>query len=197
MILVAGVIIGLIAGFIRATLAKRTYQPQNLNFIWLVFIALFAQWMVFGFVPGSKAIPDNLASLILVLSQLILLIFAWENRRVSGFWLLGLGTLLNLAVIIANRGWMPISPETVGWLAPDLPEGSWQIGTRLAGGKDKVLLIEHTRLWILSDHLRTPNWFFDRIAFSIGDVIIAIGAFWLTFSMGGPSGQRLDKEDKQ
>lgn len=185
MILIAAVIVGLGAGFIRATLAKRTYQPHQLNYIWLVLVALFAQWTVFGFAFGRKIIPDSIASIVLVLSQLLLLFFAWENRKVPGFWLLGLGLLLNLAVILLNGGWMPISPDTVRWLVPDAPEGSWQIGARLAGGKDKVILVEQTRVWFLSDHLRTPAWFFDRVAFSIGDVVIAMGAFWLLWSVGG------------
>lgn len=195
MILLIAVIVGLAAGFIRAVLARRPYQPQSLQFIWLVFVALFAQWLVFGFKSSSTAIPDEFASIILVLSQFLLLIFAWKNRKVPGFWLLGVGLVLNLAVIIFNRGWMPISPETVRWLAPDAPPGTWQIGERLALGKDKVLLFKDTRLWILSDHLRTPGWFMFRTAYSIGDVLIAMGAIWLLWCVGGPINHPQEKEE--
>ncbi len=186
MILVVAVFIGLAAGVIRARVTKRPYQPQSLKFIWLVVGALAAQWIVFGFHPTRTVIPDAYASFILVLSQFLLLVFAWANRRLPGFWLLGAGLILNLAVILLNGGWMPISPDTVRWLAPDAAPDAWQIGERLAYGKDKVLLVETTRLWILSDHLRTPDWFSYRVAFSAGDLVIAAGAVWLLWSIGGP-----------
>lgn len=185
MILVAAVIIGLAAGIIRARATKRPFQPQPLKLIWLVIVALAAQWTVLGFHPTRTVIPDVYASLVLVLSQFLLLIFAWKNRKVSGFWLMGLGLFLNLTVILLNGGWMPISPDTVRWLAPDATPDAWQVGERLAYGKDIVLKVENTRLWILSDHFRSPDWLSYRVAFSAGDVVIAVGVFWLLWSAGG------------
>lgn len=185
MILVVAVIIGLAAGLIRARITKRPYQPPPLKFIWLVLVALLAQWIVFGFRPSREIVPDLYASYVFVLSQFLLLVFAWANRRTPGFWLLGAGLLLNLTVILLNGGWMPISPDTVRWLAPDAAPGAWQIGERLAYGKDKVLLVENTRVWILSDQLRSPDWLSYRFAFSLGDIAIAVGAMWLLWWIGG------------
>jgi hypothetical protein len=185
MILVVAVVIGLAAGIIRARITQRPYQPPSLKFIGLVLVALLAQWIVLGFHPTRVIVPDLYASLVLVLSQLALLAFVWVNRKTSGFWLLGAGLLLNLAVILLNGGWMPISPDTVRWLAPNAAPDAWQIGERLAFGKDKVLLVENTRLWFFSDRLRAPDWLSYRFAFSLGDVVIALGAVWLLWSAGG------------
>lgn len=102
--------------------------------------------------------------------------------------------MLNLTVIIANGGWMPISPATVTWLAPSAPPGAWQIGARLAEGKDIVLIVDSTRLWILSDQLRSPGWLPYRFAFSFGDVLIAAGAFWVFWSLGGAGDHQPKKE---
>jgi hypothetical protein len=184
-ILLVAVISGLIAGYTRAFVAKRSFKPATLKFIVLVFIALLAQWLIFTFDFSRSKIPDNLASIIFVFSQFVLLFFAWSNRSISGFWLLGLGLMLNLTVIIANGGWMPISPPTVEWLAQKAQVATWQIGSRLGLGKDIVLTVETTKLWILSDQLHSPDWLPYRFAFSIGDIMIAAGAFWVFWSIGG------------
>jgi hypothetical protein len=186
MILVVAVIAGVIAGLIRAKIGKRPYQPYQMSGIWLVLIALIIQWLAFSFSPTRDNLPDWLVSASLVLSQTTLLIFAWLNRKVPGFWLLGIGLILNLAVIVANKGFMPISPETVQWLHPDVPASSWVIGQRLGTGKDIILPVDKTVLYFLSDRFRTPNLEAYRVAFSAGDVVVALGAFWLLWAIGGP-----------
>lgn len=197
MILLAAIIAGLIAGLIRAKYGRRPYQPHHLQYAWLVLVALIPQWLVFNFEPTRGALANEVASGFLVLSQLILLVFAWANRKSTGFWLLGLGLILNLAVIFTNGGFMPISPETVKWLVPDAPPGSWTIGERLGTGKDIVLPIEETTLYFLSDRLRSPDVFGYRVAFSIGDIFIALGAFGLLWSIGGPQVRHSKQENLQ
>ena len=78
---------------------------------------------------------------------------------------------------------MPISPENVSRLVPDAIPGSWQIGSRLGTGKDIVLAVDQTRLWWLSDRFLLPLPGRD-VAFSLGDVLIAAGAFYRALCMG-------------
>ena len=186
MVLVVAVIAGVIAGLIRAKIGKRPYQPYQMQGIWLVLVAIILQWLVFSLPITRDVLPNWTASISLVLSQTILFIFAWLNRRISGFWLLGAGLLLNLAVIVANGGFMPISPDTVQWLRPDAPANFWSVGQRLGASKDIVLPVDKTVLYFLSDRFRTPNLDAYRVAFSFGDVVVALGAFWLLWAIGGP-----------
>lgn len=185
MILLIGVAAGLLGGFLRATLNKRAYQPYSLRLVWLVILAMVGQWFVFTFPLTRASLPDVAVLSIFVLSQFMLLVFVMWNRKTPGFLALGIGLILNLSVIVLNGGLMPVSPETASWLFSDGQEFSWKVGERLGFSKDIVLPKGETVLWFLSDRFRTPSFLFYKAAFSLGDIFIAGGAFWLFWSIGG------------
>jgi len=190
MILAAAVLAGFAAGFLRAARAGRPYRTPDLRYPALVLVAFLPQ--MFAFYLSRTDLPNlggfgEWGRVILVISQLLLLVFVLFNRRQPGFWLLGLGLALNLLVILLNGGYMPISPETVRTIYPGVPDSQWQIGHRLGNGKDIVLLPEETRLWFLSDRFTFPEGWNLLVAFSFGDILIALGAFWLLWSLGGSS----------
>jgi hypothetical protein len=183
-ILLLAVVAGLLAGSARAWWRGGRLAAPNLRLLWLVPLAFLPQWLAFYLPATRQSMPDGLAAIALVSSQALLLIAAWINRDQPGFWALGLGLALNLLVIILNGGLMPISPDTVARLAPEAQPGAWQVGHRLGTGKDVVLPVAITRLWWLSDRFLLPAWFPYRAAFSLGDVLIAFGAFWLSWTIG-------------
>jgi Family of unknown function (DUF5317) len=186
MLLTYAVLAGLLAGFLRTWLGKRRYDIPEIHHIWLVLIAFLPQWFAFYLPATRRAIPDQWAKIALITSQAVLLVFVGLNlnkqrhRNRVGFWLLGIGLALNLSVILLNGGLMPISPESVSSMAPDAAPGSWHIGSRLGTGKDIVLAADQTHLWWASDRFLLP-FPGHRVAFSLGDVFIAIGAFLVLF----------------
>jgi hypothetical protein len=141
---------------------------------------------VFSFhLPGlSEVTSDKIAAGVLVGSQILLLFFVWANRSLPGFVALGIGLVFNLLVIVANGGLMPISPETVHLLSPNAVIDASDFGTRLGTSKDVLLAADNTKIWILSDILVLPTWIPYRVAFSVGDILIAVGAFWLLWVHG-------------
>jgi len=186
LILLLAVILGLLAGLTRAWITKRKFHIPELRLLWLVAAAFLLQALAFTIPSTRESIPDTWASAILVSTQAALLAFAWVNRKQPGFWALGVGLLLNFLVIVLNGGLMPISPETLIRRSPNAPSGSWQIGERLGVGKDRVFPDSDTNLWFLSDRFTTPAQIPYHVAFSLGDIWIAIGAFLLLWSIGAP-----------
>lgn len=184
MILLLAVIFGLLAGLLRAWCGGRRLASPHLRLAWLVLVAFIPQWFTFYLPAIRELLADHLVAVSLVSSQILLLVFAWFNRDQPGFWVLACGLALNLLVIVSNSGLMPISPETAAWLMPDAPPDTWQVGDRLGATKDIILPITATRLWWLSDRFLLSVWS-CRIAFSLGDVLIAGGAFWLLWTLGG------------
>lgn len=196
MILSSAVVIGFGAGLLRARRAGSRFTAPRLRMIGLVWLAFLPQWLVFFQPDLAGRLPDTGASLVLCSSLLLLLVFAWFNRRLAGLRLMGLGLLLNLLVIALNGGWMPISPRTVQQIYPQAPADQWQVGQRLGSGKDIVLYPEYTRLGFMSDCFVLPAWTGYPLAFSLGDIVLAVGVGWLLWGLGGPPYRRNDAQPK-
>ena len=173
---------GLVAGYVRAWLAKRRYVLPMIERVELAFLAFLPPGLTFFIPQTGRFVSQEWAALILPISLGILVLFVWCNRRLPGFWLLGLGLLLNLAVIAANGGLMPISPETLTIIHGEQAEEF--VDSRAFGSKSVVLPAEETRLEWLADRFTVPDRLPIQFAFSLGDVFLAAGAFWVLWAGG-------------
>jgi hypothetical protein len=175
MILASAVILGLIASIVR-------HRSNTLNRIaairlysaWLAPLALALQWPLLR-APAQHTHDLAVQQVLFLLSYLLLLVFVWRNRHLPGIQILGLGVLCNLAVIVANGGLMPITPETLTHINPGSAPEQWLLGTHYRYSKDIILSREASRLWALSDILVLPPPFPRPTAFSVGDLVIAAG----------------------
>ena len=73
---------------------------------------------------------------------------------------------------------MPINPHTAEGLVGEGAVGSLEYGNRF-GFKDILLPVSETSLEILADRFLLPASLPIQVAFSLGDVLIAFGAFWI------------------
>jgi len=176
MILWLGLGAGLVTGFGLSKWRGHPYRSPTLNHIWLVFIGFLPQFLIIYIGNNRVTIPDWLAALGILTSQFLLLIFAWLNRQLTGMWILITGLVLNLAVISANGGFMPINPNTAERIIGAEQIVTFELGSRF-GLKDVLLPATETRLEWMADRFLLPAWSPYQVAFSLGDVLIALGAF--------------------
>jgi len=178
MILLLAIATGLLVGLAWARRRGQPYQPPALRSLWLAMIAFLPQLLVVYLPLPHKDYPDSLVAYFILASQILFLGFAWVNRRLPGMSLLILGLVLNLAVMSANSGFMPISPQVAGRLVSQETMMEISSGSRF-GTKDILLLPQNTRFEWLADRFLPPSWLPYQVAFSLGDVFVGIGVFWL------------------
>ena len=178
MILLLALLAGLLVGLGWAGWQHRPYQVPALQSTWLAFAAFFPQIVVAYWPATRHLLPDWLASIALLISLTLFAAFAWRNRHLPGMPILLAGLALNLCVMVANGGWMPINPQTASRLAGSDVLGLVSLGSRF-GQKDILLLSQNTRFEFLADRLLPPAWFPYQVAFSLGDVLVSLGIFWL------------------
>jgi Family of unknown function (DUF5317) len=178
MVLWVGLGAGLVTGLVWSKWCGHPYRSPKLKYIWLVFLGFLPQFLVIYLASNRVTTPNWLAALSIVTSQLFLLVFAWLNRHLPGMLVLTAGLVLNLAVMIANGGFMPINPNTAERIVGADRIASFSAGSRI-GYKDILLPAINTRLEWLADRFLPPVGFPYRVAFSLGDVFIALGAFWI------------------
>lgn len=139
--------------------------------MWLVFTAIALQLLVFNSVWDRLMGSGILTNLIYGASIILVTLFVLVNADIKGLRLLGLGVLLNGMAIAANGGSMPSS---LGALKKILPVERME---QLLGGSasyNVILISENTRLKYLCDIFYIPG----VNVYSVGDVLIATGAFF-------------------
>jgi hypothetical protein len=158
----------------------RAWHPPVFRATWLVVVGFLPQLAAFYLPFTRRLMPDGMASASLVCSQLALLVFALVNLRLPGMLLLASGLGCNLAVILANGGFMPLTLDAAARLvSPSVLDGL-VVGERISSASKDILLPEVRILlpW-LADRFLPPLFMPYRFAFSLGDVFVAAGAFWM------------------
>lgn len=141
----------------------------------------FLPQLIAFYLPSTRRLlTDEAASLCLIGSQVILLVFTGLNYRLPGMPILAVGLLCNLVVILANGGFMPLGTNTASRLVSQTVLDHLVIGERISSASKDILLAEASiRLPWLADRFVPPQSLPYRFAFSLGDIFIAAGAFWM------------------
>ena len=112
------------------------------------------------------AFSHRVASAIHLGSYGLAIVFLYANRHLPNLWIAALGGACNLAAIVANGGTMPASRSVLA--AAGIPIAR--------DGFDNSAAVDHPRLAFLGDIFSVPKWFPMSNVFSIGDLLLLIGA---------------------
>jgi len=137
---------------------------------WLIGLAFVLQLSVFA-IPWTTHLFAGAAVGIHLASYGLLIVFAAANLREPGFVLAALGLASNALVIFLNHGRMPVALSvwrSTGKAAADI--------TRTGHYNNNVLASAHTHLGFLGDVMPLPAAVPFANAFSIGDVLLLLGA---------------------
>lgn len=161
--IVAGIVVGLLQGGKLANLGK-----IHLRWAWVAVLALVIQAILIRVRPDW----DSAARVFFPLTHAVILGVAWINRDLDGMWLVAAGAALNLIVMMANGGFIPVTPEAL--VRAGLAEDTQSIvpNTRVATSKGFILPKDESTLWWLGDVIALR---FIRTIISVGDVLIVPG----------------------
>ena len=153
-----GLVFGLVAGGKLSNLGKVRFRWP-----WIVVVVILVRFLVLT--TPLNAIEG--AQYLYVLALAVIVAWtAWHLNRVRGIGLISAGAALNLIVILANGGRMPVAPEL-----------ATSMGSRTTVGQYTVMGSQ-TNLNILGDWIKLgpiPE------AYSVGDVLIAVGLAIVVF----------------
>jgi len=130
----------------------------------LLMASIAAQILIVTVFPqsGSEALHDTVH----IGTYVAVALFVVLNRRIPWVWLVALGGALNFVAIAANGGVMPATPNALVKAGFELdPAGFTNSGA-----------VAHPHLQFLGDVFWIPSSFPISNVFSIGDVLILLGA---------------------
>ncbi len=138
---------------------------------WLVLLALAVQLVVLEL----SGLSEPLAAGAHVASYGLAFLFVWSNRGTHGLGLLALGAGANGLTILLNAGTLPSSEAARRLAGLDEVRGFTNSG-----------VVADPVLAFLGDNYAVPAWVPLANVFSIGDVLIVLGAAWVVLSVTRP-----------
>jgi Family of unknown function (DUF5317) len=159
--LLVALVVGLLTGGRPSALSR-----LRIRLWWLAIGGLIVQLVLFS--PPVAETIGTLGPLLYIGSSTAVLVAVAVNLDLAGAPLIGLGGLSNLLAIVANGGWMPTSAEAVR-----------AVGLSPAAGYSNSQAMSAPALAPLTDVMALPGWLPFANVFSVGDVVIGLGVFWL------------------
>lgn len=145
----------------------------RLRAAWLFLAAIALQVIAFPVSGMPWRTHETVASVLWVASYGLLVIAALLDRRITGVPVVAVGMFVNLTAILANGGTMPVGYEAM--------HAAGRVSETHA---NSTAMSEPTLPWLV-DRWAAPDWLPLANVFSVGDVVIAFGAFVIVLAAMG------------
>jgi hypothetical protein len=163
MLLLVAMFVGLALG---AATGGKLGNLSNLRFRWPYFVVVVLLVKEVGLVTPLNSVEG--AQFVYTASLAALVAWTiWHFDLLPGVWLVSVGAALNLIVVVANTGRMPVAPELAVHLAQRGHIGQY------------VVMSSGTNLNWLADWIPVPGPLGG--AYSPGDVVVALGIALVAF----------------
>lgn len=161
MIILVAIPIGIIVGLlVRGRIGN--LAGFRFRWAWVAVAGLMIQVVLFS--QAGDEIAGSAGPAIYVASTAAVLLAVLRNIRLPGMAVVALGSISNLAAIVANGGFMPAD---AGALAA--------AGFADAGSHTNSVVLEHPALQPLTDIFAIPAGIPFANVYSVGDVLIGVG----------------------
>jgi hypothetical protein len=155
------ILIGLLVGFLVGG-RPAGIAEIHLRWSWVILGGLLVQVVLF-----SEQVSERIGALgppIYVGSTVAVIAAILANRAIPGMLIVALGAISNMAAIVANGGYMPMSAQAAAAMGGGHPTTY-----------SNSALIPDPMLAPLTDIFALPTWLPFANVFSIGDVLIGVG----------------------
>ncbi len=177
MVLIIAIVLSLLIGFLVGGSLK-PMAHLRIRYLPLLVAGLVIQVLMFTPILGRNELVQDIGPYIYIGTLFTTLFAMFKNISIPGMPIIILGAILNALVITANGGFMP-SPtsalaeagllEHVEIEEQRKAEGDWVLSNSTVSDDD-------TRLGFLGDVIVVPERYPFSNVYSLGDIIIAIGA---------------------
>lgn len=172
----AGLVVGLLTGGSAARLGD-----LHLRWAPLIAVGMLVQVLLFSTPLGDSLGPA--APVVYIASNVAVLLAVGRNLAIPGLPLVLLGGVANLVAIVANRGYMPVSPDALA-----------AMGRAPRDGYSNSRLVDGVVLGPLTDLFAMPTWVPMANVFSVGDILIGVGAAMAVVAAMHGRGPRVARE---
>lgn len=169
---IEAVILGLLAGKLRGG-SFGNMRNVKLKHLWLLILSLLIEILTPMAADRGFSIISGYILYTQIMQYGLLFIFIIINLKYKSLLLTGAGSLMNLIVITANNGHMP-----VGSLILKAAAGSSTVRQLLRGGIVTYQLADKNTHFAIMGDIIPVNFLYNRMI-SLGDIIISLGLFFL------------------
>lgn len=175
MLMFLGIILAIVIALLRGG-SLLHFGALRVRWLPLIIATFGFQYLIFApFV--NPLLPPWATMLLYILSMALLVVWVAANRHIPGMLIMAAGLLMNFAAIAANGGHMPVSSASVRY--------SGSISRYEASPNHVVnnsaVMDEGVHLWLLTDILAVPKEVPFANVYSIGDVLLTVGAGLLCY----------------